>query len=119
MRFLHFKSYIYIVAVDFQKAFDSIDRGKLIETLMKYRVDSKMIEIIADIYIDDKTELHLNGKKHAEIEVTSGIRQGCNGSTILFPRLHYFVILEKLQNEGIGYSSDSQPGFRSTSPGVP
>ena len=39
-----------VKAVDFQKAFDSLARGKLIEVLMKYKIDNKIIDLIADIY---------------------------------------------------------------------
>ena len=42
---------LFVLSVDFQKAFDSIDRGKLIDTLMKFKIDPKVIDIIADIQI--------------------------------------------------------------------
>ena len=76
------KKPLFVIAVDFQKAFDSIARGKLIEVLMKYRINNKIIDLIADIYTGDKTELYLNNRKHVEIKVTSGIRQGCNGQWV-------------------------------------
>ena len=57
--------------------------------MMKFKIDSNVIEIIANIYSHDSTELFINNNKQAEIEVTSGIRQGCNGSTILFLLVTY------------------------------
>ena len=99
------KQTLYVVAIDFQKAFDSIDRGKLMKTMMKYEIDSNVIEIIASIYSHDYTEIFINNKKQTEIKITSGIRQGCNGSTILFLLITY-IIIEKLQDENIGFKDD-------------
>ena len=96
---------LFVIAVDFQKAFDSIKRGKLIETMIALKIDSKVIEIISNIYSHDSTELYVNNKKQAEIEITSGIRQGCNGSTILFLIVTYLII-EKLQSENVGYRDE-------------
>ena len=99
------KQALFVIAVDFQKAFDSINRSRLIETMMKFKIDSNVIEIIANIYSHDSTELFINNNKQAEIEVTSGIRQGCNGSTILFLLVTY-IIIEKLQTEGLRYKDE-------------
>ena len=99
------KQTLFVIAIDFQKAFYSINRSRLIETMMKFKIDSNVIEIIANIYSHDSTELFINNNKQAEIEVTSGIRQGCNGSTILFLLVTY-IIIEKLQTEGLGYKDE-------------
>ena len=73
------KKPLYVIAIDFQKAFDSIDRGKLIECMMKYKIDKQVIDIISDIYTKDNTKLYINNEIKAGIEITSGIGQGCNG----------------------------------------
>ena len=99
------KQTLFVIAIDFQKAFDSIDRSRLIETMMKFKIDSNVIEIIANIYSHDCTGLFINNNKQAEIEVTSGIRQGCNGSTLLFLLVTY-IIIEKLQTEDLGYKDE-------------
>merc|ERR1711874_837495 len=74
---------LYYTFKDFKKAYDSIHRGKLIEVLIKYKVNPRIIDIIVQMYENDETTIHL-GKMRETIEVTCGIRQGCSISTLLF-----------------------------------
>lgn len=48
---------LYVIAIDFAKAFDSIDRGALIEALVYYRCDPRIINVVADIYVGDFTNV--------------------------------------------------------------
>ena len=96
------KKELYIISIDYSKAFDSVKRSELIETLKKCKVHENVIEIISKIYKGDKTELTLNGIKYADIEITSGIRQGCNGSPLLFILVTYQII-ERLKLLNIGF----------------
>ena len=89
---------LVIVALDFKKAYDSIDRGRLIETLVKFRIHPQVINLIAKVYSGDETVVGLGGREEG-IKVTSGIRQGCTASTVLFKLITY-VIIEKLHREG-------------------
>ena len=73
-----------MTSVDFRKAFDSVKRSALIEVMKEYRIHSKVIDAVVDIYTGDKTNIDLGEGLEQEIEVTSGIRQGCTGSTTLF-----------------------------------
>lgn len=99
------KEKLIVTSIDFAKAFDSINRGSLIKALMKYNIHPKLINIIANIYSEDATNIYFNGTKQAEMEITNGIRQGCNGSTILF-LIITFVIIERLEKENIGYENE-------------
>ena len=49
------KEKLIVIALDFKKAFDSIDRRKLIEALIEYRINPYVIDLIAKIYSNDKT----------------------------------------------------------------
>ena len=91
---------LIIVALDFKKAYDSIDRGKLIETLVKYKIHPHIINLIAKVYSGDETVVGLGGKE-GRIKVTSGIRQGCTASTVLFKLITY-IIIDNLHKEGSG-----------------
>ena len=46
--------------------------------------------------------MFLNGEPQLNIEVTNGIRQGCNGSTMLFTLITYQII-ETLQTQIRGF----------------
>ena len=93
------KKELYVISVDLQKAFDSIERGKLIEALMELNIDANIIEVICDIYSHDTTSLYLNQEKQVDITVSSGIRQGCNGSTVFFLIITYLIIRELEENQ--------------------
>ena len=62
---------LFFTMIDFKKAYDSVDRRKLIEVLVKYNVNTKIIEMIAQMYTKDTTTITL-GNLEETIEVTSG-----------------------------------------------
>ena len=74
---------LVMVALDFKKAFDSVERKGMVETMMKYKMDPKVIDIIAKVNTGDRTIVKM-GERIEEIEVGSGIRQGCTASTVIF-----------------------------------
>ena len=74
-----------------------MNRGKLIEVLIKYKVNPKIIDLIVQMYEKDETTIYL-GKMKETIEVTCGIRQGCSISTLLFKMVTYCIIEELLKN---------------------
>ena len=59
--------------IDFSKAYDSVDRRKLIETMREYRINIRIIEMIVQMYSKDSTTIKLGGLKE-KVRVTSGIR---------------------------------------------
>ena len=99
----YYKQVIW-VALDFKKAYDSIDRGKLIETMVKYKINPKIIDIAAKLYSEDETVIKLGGKE-GRVRVTSGIRQGCTSSTIFFKIITYRII-EEMQRRGEMFEVD-------------
>ena len=66
---------LIITAIDFKKAFDSIDRNKLLEEMKKFIIHPKVIDIIIKIYNNEKTILKKDNEEIDEIEITSGIKQ--------------------------------------------
>ena len=87
------------------RAYDSVKREALIEVLMKYKVDPTIIETIGEIYNEDKTIVTVRKDINKEISVTSGIRQGCTGSTTLFKLITY-VIIKELETKGRGFENE-------------
>ena len=96
---------LFLITTDFSKAFDSIKRCKLIQVLKKYKVDEYIIDVVCAIYSQDRTELVINDQKYATINITSGIKQGCNLSALLFVLVTYYII-EKMNETGMGYSDE-------------
>ena len=81
---------LIVTCLDYSKAFDSIRRGNIIEALIHYKIHYKIIDAIANTYRNYYTEVQF-GEIGKEIGITSGIRQGCTGSTILFKIVTYMI----------------------------
>ena len=64
------------------------------QILKELGIDSKIIEFIVRIYMENSTKIQLEKSKEIEIEVTSGIRQGCTASTVLLKLITYKIIEE-------------------------
>ena len=90
---------LYVTAVDFAKAYDSVRRDALIETLKEYSVHSSLIELISNIYTDDTTAVKIGKDEKMKMSVSSGIKQGCTASTTLFKILTY-TIIDTLEKKG-------------------
>ena len=91
-----------VTSLDYTKAFDSIDRGKMIKTMMDYRIHPKIIESVAKIYEGDNTKMKLNEEMEALMNISSGIKQGCTGSTTLF-KLMTYKIMKQMEELNAGY----------------
>ena len=77
------KEQMVAIAIDFKKAYDSIKRETMVQILKELRIDSKIIDSIVRIYMEDSTKIQviqLKKNKEIEIEVASGIRQECTAS---------------------------------------
>ena len=48
----------------------------MVQILKELRIDSKIIDLIVRMYMEDSKKIQLEKSKEIEIEVTSGIRQG-------------------------------------------
>ena len=94
-----------LIALDFKKAFDSVNRKGLIKTMIKYRINPEVIDLVAKIYESDSTSIKMAGREE-EISISSGIRQGCTGSTAFF-KLVTYEIIKKLQEMGEKYIIDN------------
>ena len=82
-----------VTSIDFSKAYDSIDRKKMIETMIKYKIHPNIIDNVSKIYQDDFTKIII-GENEENVNITSGIKQGCTGSTTLFKLITYEIIKE-------------------------
>merc|ERR1712033_49773 len=99
---------LYLAFIDFKKAYDSIDRKKLIEVLIDYKINPKIIDLIVQMYKNDHTIVKL-GNMEEKIEVTGGIRQGCSISTLLFKLITFKIIddLRKMEKCKVGVFEDN------------
>lgn len=94
------KKTLVIISIDYSKAFDSIKRNKIVETLMNYKVHPLLLYAIVNIYQEDTTFLSLTEDITREMSLSSRSRQGCTGSTVIFKLITYHII-EEMENNGI------------------
>ena len=98
-----------LVFLDFQGAFDSVDRSVLLDTLAHQGMPRKFVNIISSLYSKTSGRVRVYGELSKSFRTQSGVRQGCPLSPFLFN----FVIdeimrrtLEGLQNPGVQIASD-------------
>ena len=72
-----------IISVDAEKGFAKIQHPFMIKALQKMVIDGAYLNIIKVIY-DKSTANILNGEKLKAFPLSSGIRQGCPLSLLLF-----------------------------------
>ena len=87
-----------VVALDFSKAFDSIDRKKILETMIDLKINPYVINLITKLYDGDETIIEIGGREE-KVRISTGIKQGCTASAVLF-KIITFEIMKKLEERG-------------------
>ena len=81
---IEWNSSLYINYIDFEKAFDSVHHPSLWKILELYGLPAKVINIIKDMYKDNRCCVRHAGKHSDWFQVKTGVRQGCIISPLLF-----------------------------------
>lgn len=75
---------LVMLFIDFERAFDSIDRGMMWQILTSYGVPDKLLHIIQSMYRNANCRVIHRGAVGREFRVASGVKQGCILSPLLF-----------------------------------
>ena len=75
---------LYINFVDFEKAFDSIDRTVLWKLLRHYGLPKQFVTLIKSMHEDFTGHVIFNGQVSEGFQIGTGVRQGCLLSPLLF-----------------------------------
>ena len=103
---LEWNSPLYIKFIDYEKAFDSVDRETMWKLLRHYGVPEKIICLIRCTFQDMSYRIVHTGQMSESFEVKTGVRQGC----LLSPFLLLLVIdwimktTTTLRNNGIQWT---------------
>ena len=81
---IEWNSTVYINLIDFEKAFDSVDREILWKLLWHYGAPDKIISLIRCMYKNLSCKIAHAGQLSQSFQVKSGVRQGCLLSPFLF-----------------------------------
>ena len=91
---------LFVTFVDQEKAFDRVDRNVLWHTLAMYWVNNHLIKVCRSLYVNCESVIQTNKGTSQWFKVTSGVRQGCVLSPLLFiTYIDSITKKAKLQNE--------------------
>ena len=75
---------MYICFVDFEKAFDRVNREKMLEILKDLQIDWRDRRLLKDLYMRQEAVLRVAGGDSEPGIIGRGVRQGCPISPLLF-----------------------------------
>ena len=81
---MEFGSSLYINFVDYEKAFDSLDRDTLWKLLRHYSIPEKTITLIRNTYGEMTCKVTHAGRLTDSFQLKTGVRQGCLLSPFMF-----------------------------------
>ena len=92
---------LFAAFIDFQKAFDSVDRNLLKLRLLDYKIDGNMYYTISSLLKANKIKIHINENVTDWFEACSGVRQGDNLSPTMF-NLYINDLIREVKSTGKG-----------------
>ena len=99
---LEWNTVLYLVFVDYEKAFDSIDRDTLWKIMKSYGIPDKFIAIVRAFYRNNRAAV-LHGDSQSEMfEIKSGVKQGCVMSGFLFLLVIDWIMRRTVEGERTG-----------------
>ena len=81
---LEWQSPLYLLFVDYEKAFDSLSRESIWRALRNRGGPEKIVNLIKEGYNHNKCRILHDGQLSEPFETVSGVRQGCLLSPLLF-----------------------------------
>ena len=93
-RYLSRNKKLFVLFVDFQKAFDTVNRQALWKVLEGSGVQGKMLKMLKAVYKTVKCSVRCQGQAHGSIDCHRGLKQGCKLSPLLFSFLVSHLCLE-------------------------
>ena len=81
---LEWNSPLIVNFIDYEKAFDSVDRTTMWKIMRHYGIPEEMVNLIAKMYEGTSCSVLHEGQLTESFEVKTGVRQGCLLSPFLF-----------------------------------
>ena len=93
---------LYINFMDYEKAFDSLHRESMWKILRHHGIPPKIVALIKMMYKDPKCRVICNNTTTESFKVTTGVKQGCLLSPILFILAMNWVMKETTKDRKRG-----------------
>ena len=99
---------VYLLFIDYEKAFDRVQHDKLLEILKRTGLDDRDIRIVANLYWNQLANVRVDGTLSDEVRIRRGVRQGCVLSPLLFNLYSETILSEALDgfNQGISVNGE-------------
>ena len=81
---LEWRSPLYVNFIDYEKAFDSLDRNVLRDLMANYGIPIKIISLVKNAYEGTSCRIFHDGGLTESFSIKTGVRQGCLLSPFLF-----------------------------------
>ena len=81
---LEWNSPLFVNFVDYEKAFDSVDRETLWKLMRHYGIPDKLVKLVKATYEGSNCQVFHDGQLSQPFQVQTGVRQGCLLSPFLF-----------------------------------
>ncbi|KAI5751635.1 hypothetical protein M8J77_009428 [Diaphorina citri] len=94
---------LVVTFVDFQKAYDCIDRVTIINTLSEFGLDRKTCNLINATLVNTTSKVKFRGELSEAFSIKTGVRQGDLSSPMLFNSVLEKIIREWLRSLPDGY----------------
>ena len=91
----------YMILMDFQKAYDRVDRDAMEQTMREMNFPSTIMELINLLYTDAEAIVIVNNKFGTKFKTNGGVRQGCPLSPYLFILVLELMAIEMRDDESI------------------
>lgn len=96
---------VNVVFLDLAKAFDTVTHDSIRKAMARKGLPREVIEHIMDFYNGAKTQFSTNEGRTGDIEILSGVKQGCPLSPLLF-NLVLDELLERIEKLNCGVKLD-------------
>lgn len=93
---------IYVCFIDYEKAFDRVQHGTLLNLLRTLGIDGRDLRIIENLYWKQRAVVRIDGRLTDECCIQRGVRQGCILSPLLFNIYSDIVFKQALQGKDLG-----------------
>jgi len=99
---------VYACFIDFEKAFDKVQHGKMLKALQDAGIEGSNIRAIASLYWQQVASVLIDSEETIEINIKRGVRQGCVLSPTLFNLYSERIMTEALNEAAEGIVINGQ-----------
>ena len=92
---------LYLVFLDLEKAYDRVDRKKLLTLLTRRGVDRKIVQVIKKMYEENEVKFTIGDISTGWLGNNVGVRQGCVISPTLF-NIYIEELIARIRLSGKG-----------------